>query len=77
MKSVTILEAKTHLSKLIAAVEKGETIELRRNKTPVAKLVPIIPMKVRRKFGALKGKISVGPEFFEPLPKAELDRWYK
>jgi len=28
-----------------------------------------------RKPGALKGKIKIGPEFFEPLPAEELDLW--
>jgi antitoxin (DNA-binding transcriptional repressor) of toxin-antitoxin stability system len=40
----------------------------------VAKLVPIAP-KAKREFGAMRGKIAVGPEFFEPLPQDELDRW--
>ena len=29
----------------------------------------------RRKLGFLKGKLVVGPEFFEPLPEDELKRW--
>jgi hypothetical protein len=28
-----------------------------------------------RKFGALRGVISVGPEVFEPLPEDELAAW--
>jgi hypothetical protein len=28
-----------------------------------------------RKPGAWKGKIKIGPEFFEPLPPEELDGW--
>jgi hypothetical protein len=36
--------------------------------------VPIAP-KARRVFGALRGKLSIGPEFFEPLPPEELDNW--
>jgi len=37
-------------------------------------LVPIAP-KPKRVFGALKGKLSVGSEFFEPLPPEELNTW--
>lgn len=47
---------------------------LTRGKVPVAKIVPI-PPKPKRKFGCLKGKVSIGPEFFEPLPEEELKLW--
>ena len=36
-------QAKTHLSKLIKRVEQGEEVILTRRKTPVAKIVPIVP----------------------------------
>jgi prevent-host-death family protein len=36
-------EAKTHLSELLARVEKGETITITRHGTPVARLVPARP----------------------------------
>ena len=60
---ISIHVAKTHLSRLIA-----------RGRKPVAKLVPFAP-KAKRVFGALRGKLSIGPEFFEPLPPEELDTW--
>jgi len=34
-----------------------------------------IAAKPKRVFGALKGKLSVGPEFFGPLPPEELESW--
>ena len=71
---VSIHLAKTHLSRLIARAEAGEEIVIARGRKPVAKLVSIGP-KPKRVFGALKGKISIGPEFFEPLPQEELDTW--
>jgi prevent-host-death family protein len=71
---VSVHAAKTHLSRLLARVEAGEVIVIARGKTPVAKLVPIAA-KGKREFGAMRGKISIGPEFFEPLPADELDRW--
>jgi hypothetical protein len=40
----------------------------------VAKLTAVAP-KGKRVFGALRGKIAIGPEFFEPLPPEELDPW--
>ena len=41
MSTVTIHDAKTNLSKLIARVEAGEEIVIARGKTPVARLTPI------------------------------------
>ncbi len=70
----TIHAAKTNLSKLVARAEAGEEIVLARGKEPVVKIVPISP-KPKRKFGRLKGKIKIGPEFFEPLPEDELKLW--
>jgi prevent-host-death family protein len=75
MKVVTIHAAKTNLSQLIARVEAGEEIVLARGKTPIARLVPFQPPQAKRQFGALRGALSVGPEFFEPLPEGELARW--
>ena len=75
MKIVTIHVAKTSLSRLIAQVEAGEEIVLARGKVPVARLVPFQQSPKKRRFGALRGIVSVGPEFFEPLPEEELKHW--
>lgn len=75
MKTVTIHEAKTNLSRLIEKACRGEEIIIARGHDPVVRLVPIAGTKGRRKLGILKGKLIVGPEFFEPLPEDELDRW--
>lgn len=74
MKTVTIHKAKTTLSQLIAEVEAGEEVIIARGDTPVVKLVAI-RKKGKRKFGRLKGKGWVGPEFFDPLPEEELKAW--
>ena len=75
MAVVTIHTAKTTLSQLIARAEAGEEIVLARGNRPVAKIVAIEPAPIKRQFGAYRGKISVGPEFFDPLPDDELDAW--
>lgn len=75
METVTIHTAKTTLSQLLARVEAGEEIVLARGKRPIAKLVPFNPPQAKREFGALRGIVSVGPEFFEPLPEDELKLW--
>jgi prevent-host-death family protein len=75
MKTVTIHEAKTNLSRLIARACRGEEVIIARGKDPVVRLVPIGVRRGKRKLGILKGKLKVGPEFFEPLPPEELARW--
>ena len=75
MEIVTLHKAKTTLSQLVTRAEAGEEIVLARGKNPVAKLVPIHPPRKARQFGTLRGVISVGPEFFEPLPEQELAAW--
>jgi antitoxin (DNA-binding transcriptional repressor) of toxin-antitoxin stability system len=75
METVTIHTAKTTLSKLLQRVEAGEEIILARGKVPVAKLVAFQPPSSMRRFGAFRGMITVGPEFFEPLPEEELAAW--
>jgi prevent-host-death family protein len=72
MATVTIHAAKTNLSQLLARVEAGEEIILARGKQPIAKLTPYVPPRSKRQFGAPRGSVTVGPEFFEPLPDEEL-----
>lgn len=75
METVTIHAAKTGLSRLLARVETGEEIVVARGKQPIAKLVPYRSPAPKRCFGALRGMVSVSPEFFEPLPPDELEPW--
>ena len=76
MEVVTISMAKTKLSRLLARVEAGEEIVVARGKKPIAKLVPFRSLPAtKRQFGALRGVLSVGPEFFEPLRVPELAAW--
>ena len=46
-----------------------------RGNNRAVRLVPIKRRRGRRKLGILKGKLVVGPEFFEPLPPEELAGW--
>jgi prevent-host-death family protein len=75
MSTVTIHAAKTNLSKLLARVEAGEEIVIARGKIPIARLMPIRAQPAKREFGAFKGVVTVGPEFFEPMTEAELAEW--
>ena len=72
--NVTVHEAKTHLSRLIAEALDGGEVVISRGKVPVVKLVPVEEQK-RRRFGSMKGLIAIDERFFEPLPADELALW--
>jgi len=75
METITIHKAKTQLSRLIERACRGEEIVIARGKQPVVKLVAIESKSGKRTPGGWKGKIKIGPEFFEPLPPEELEGW--
>jgi len=70
---VNVHEAKTHLSRLLERAHNGEEIILAKAGKPYARLMPL-PPRERRRLGQLAG-LSLGPEFFEPLPEDELAAW--
>lgn len=80
-KPVTIHEAKTHLSKLVAQAEAGREIVIARGSVPVAKLVPLEPAKPKKRVpGRLAhllapGKDPLADGFWDPLPEDELALW--
>ena len=73
--TVTIHEAKTHLSRLIKAVLAGNEVVIARGKEPVAKLVPLENTKPKREPGAWKGKVWAADDAFDPLSEEELALW--
>ncbi len=70
----TVHEAKTHLSRLIAAALEGKEIVIARGKEPVVKLVPV-EKKPPRVPGAWKGRFTVPDDAFAPLTEEELALW--
>lgn len=72
MTVVNMHDAKTRLSKLVAAVRSGEEREvvIAINGTPAARLVPIEP-RPKIKWGLLKGKITVPDDIDELNPEIE------
>jgi prevent-host-death family protein len=69
---VNLYEAKTHLSSLVEAAERGQEIIIAKNGVAKARLTPIGPLKrVRKPSGLLT--ISYIAEDFD-APDAETDR---
>jgi prevent-host-death family protein len=68
MSTVSVHEAKTHLSRLLQLVEAGEEVVIARAGKPVARLVPVVEM-LPKVPGRLKGKFVVPDDFDDPLPE--------
>jgi prevent-host-death family protein len=60
-------EASQHLSDLIEAAISGDEIIIMKDNQPVVKLIPVLPVKIRPKFGSAKGMIKMSDDFDEPL----------
>ena len=59
MRTVNIRDAKTHLSKLVGAVESGaaDAVIIARNGKPAAKLVPVVKTaRTGKRLGLLEGR---------------------
>ena len=70
---VTIHEAKTQLSKLIAAAERGEEIIIARRDKPVARLNAVETYTGITRIGGLKGrKLKMNAKFDDPALNAEI-----
>lgn len=73
MLKINISEAKTHLSRHLERVERGETIVLCRRNVPIAEIRPLRQRpKGRRPVGIDRG-MTIPDAFFEPLPDDILD----
>ena len=71
---LNIHEAKTHLSRHLKRLARGETILLCRRNVPVAEIRPLpAPPAGKRPVGLAKGKVGLAPSFFEPLPEEILE----
>ena len=73
MIKLNIHEAKTHLSRYLAKLEKDEVIILCKRNVPIAEIRPLPrPSSRRRSVGFMKGAFSVPASFFDPLPEDTL-----
>ena len=74
MKSVNIQQAKTHLSRHLRRVKRGETLVICDRNTPVAELRPLTASTgQKRLLGALRGAVvDMADTFNEALAGEEL-----
>jgi len=67
---LNIHEAKTHLSRYLSMIRKGETIILCKRNQPIAEIRPFQSRRgQKRPIGLAKGQFTIPREFFEPLPE--------
>ena len=65
---VNIHEAKTHLSRLLEDVRRGDEVVIAKAGRPIARLVPWQDAEQQRRFGRDAGLFEVPDDFDEPLP---------
>ncbi len=69
MIKLNVHEAKTHLSKVLDRVAKGESVLLAKRNVPIAEIRPLPGARTgKRRIGLAKGKLKVPRSFFERLP---------
>ena len=76
-RTVNIHEAKTHLSRLVDEVEKGESVIIAKAGKPKAQLTPIREARKKpvRRIGCLKGKIKI-PDDFDTMFAEEIEKMF-
>ena len=77
MSTVTVHQAKTHLSKLLAAVQAGNEIIVCNGTRPVARLVPYRKeLHQRPRTGEITSKrVKYAADCFAPLGDDKLQAW--
>lgn len=76
MQWINVHDAKTHLSRYLERVERGEVFTICRNNVPIAELRALAPARTSpRKLGRHKGQVRIEPSFFLTLDEADLNAW--
>lgn len=71
---INVHDAKTHLSKYLERLAKGESILLCKRNVPIAEIRPLpVKRKKKRPVGLAKNEFKVPEKFFKPLPKGLLN----
>lgn len=74
--TVNIHEAKTHLSRLLERVRRGERIIIAKAGKPVAVLQAIDEKPRRRVPGMDRGRVIIHPDFDDPIPEFDPDYYH-
>ncbi len=72
---INVHEAKTHLSRLLDRVAKGEQIVIAKAGRPVARLVPVEAGEGGRELGRDRGLVWIADDFDAPLPEEILSQF--
>ncbi|WP_373508446.1 type II toxin-antitoxin system Phd/YefM family antitoxin [Thiocapsa sp.] len=72
---VNMLEAKSQLSSLIVAAERGEEVLIARNGKPIARIVPYSPPRVKAP-GAWKGLAPYSTDWRSPETDQAVERLF-
>jgi antitoxin (DNA-binding transcriptional repressor) of toxin-antitoxin stability system len=73
---INIHEAKTHLSKYLARLGRGEVIVICKRNVPVAEIRRLPAVRTgKRPVGLARDELVIPPAFFEPLPEEVLGRF--
>jgi antitoxin (DNA-binding transcriptional repressor) of toxin-antitoxin stability system len=77
MIKLNIHEAKTHLSRYLERLARGESIILCKRNVPIAEIRPLpAHRKAKRPLGLAKGKFKLSRKFFKPLPPDILESFH-
>jgi prevent-host-death family protein len=71
--TVTLYQAKTHLSRLVDRAAAGEEIVIAKSGRPRARLVPLEDTRALRVPGKGKGRWRLRKDFDAPLPREVLE----
>jgi prevent-host-death family protein len=65
-------DAKTHLSRIIERVERGEEVVIDRAGSPVARIVPLTRRVNRSSIGSLAGRLDLSGDWDSPRTNSEI-----
>ncbi len=70
---VALYDAKTHLSSLVDRAAAGEQFVITKSGQPMARLLPLEPVRTQRKPGQGKGQWQLASDFDAPMPDHMVD----
>ena len=75
MKTVSVEEAKTHLSRLVEAAAKGEPFIIAKAGKPLVKVVPLDAPAAPRRLDFMRGAFTV-PDDFDTMDPEEIEKLF-